>query len=127
MNSKPLNRTAITLAILITTAACSSTPPPRAELQAAENALALATEQQADTHAADLFDDAQQKFTDAQALIEKKKHGAAKRLLQQAAVDAQLAGATARVRQTQQQSDQIEASIKALRPASEHQAYSDSQ
>jgi hypothetical protein len=125
MNSKPLNRAAATLAIAITIAACSSTPPPRVELQHAENALAVASEQSADTHAAELYSDAQRKLSDAQALMKKKKHDAAKRLLEQATIDAQLAAATSKARQTQQQRDQIEASIEALRPAVEEHASSD--
>ncbi len=118
-------RHAVALALVTGIAACSSTPPPRAELLQAEQALGTATSQDATTYAPELLSDAQRKLSDAQALMKKKKHAAARRLLQQARVDAQLAAATARANQTNLQREQIKASIESLKPADEQQAFSE--
>lgn len=75
---------------------CAGTEPPRLELTAADAALKEAEEADAATHAPALLQQAQDKLTFAREAVSEEEHVRARRLAEQAEVDAQLAEARAR-------------------------------
>ena len=89
-------RVEITAAAMLLLAGCASTPPPEAELAAAEVALEEAVEAEAASHAPTLLQQAQEKLARARGAVEAERYVEARRLAEQAAVDAQLAEAHAR-------------------------------
>ena len=77
-------------------AACSSVPPPQEQLAAADLAVREADEAEAGAHAAAPLRRARDKLEQARAALQAKEHLAARRLAEQALVDAQRAEAEAR-------------------------------
>ncbi|MDX1542256.1 MAG: DUF4398 domain-containing protein [Geminicoccaceae bacterium] len=77
-------------------AACASTPPPEGELRAAEVAVGEAVEADAGVHAPALLQQARDKLARAKQAVDDERPVEARRLAEQAAVDAQLAEARAR-------------------------------
>jgi len=89
-----LKTTALTLAVT-QFAACSSGPSPKQELSLTHASIRSAEAAGAASHAPKALRTAQQKAETAEALMNKKKHDKAKRLLTEAMADAELAEATA--------------------------------
>ena len=85
--------TLVFAAILLT--ACGTGPPPREQLAAADLAIRAAHQAEADARAAAPLRQARDKLEQARAALEAKEHLAAKRLAEQALVDAQRAEAEA--------------------------------
>lgn len=88
---------------------------PDAELQSAESALQQAVAADARQYEPVLLNEAQNKVADAKNLIEKEQYQNAERLLEQASVDAQLAGARAETAKARQAVEEINRNIEALR------------
>lgn len=87
---------------------------PDSDLQSAESALQQAVAADARQYEPVLLNDAQNKVADAKGLIEKEEYQNAERLLQQASVDAQLAGARAETAKARQAVEEVNRNIEAL-------------
>lgn len=114
-------RTLVLILSIAIVCGCSSTPPPVQELETAKAALKSAQTQGAGQHAEDQLKKAEQKFANATQLIEQKRHGAARRALQQVTVDAKLAAALAQLQTRnaeqgalQEEIDQLQRRIELL-------------
>jgi hypothetical protein len=88
--------------VLGTLAACSSAPPPEAEMSAAQTAVTAAEQADAAQYAPSDLDRARDKLLRAQAAIQEEENEQARRLAEQALVDARLAEARARAETAQQ-------------------------
>ncbi len=89
-------RPALLLGMLLLTTACASTPPPLAELDAADAALLQARNLQADALAPVELGFALAKRADADAAVKERNYARAQMLAAQAAADAALASAKSR-------------------------------
>ena len=78
-------------AILLFTAACASTPPPSASLQAAQQSIANAERVEAGAHAAAELSKARDKLSAAQMAVNNEEMLAAERLADEAHAEAELA------------------------------------
>ena len=78
---------------LLTLGACASTPPPTAELSMAEQALARASDADAEQYAPDLLEQARTALTQAQAAMAARKAADARALAANATAAADLARA----------------------------------
>jgi len=106
---------AVAAAVLTGLAACGTTPPPREELAAADLAVREADEAEAGTHAPAALRRARDKLEEARAAMQAEDHVRARRLAEQALVDAQLAQAEARSAIAQNQVSEMRESIEDLR------------
>ena len=88
--------------ILATLGACSSVPAPVGEMSAAQTAVTAAEEADAAQYAPADLDRARDKLIRAQAAMQEKDSQEARRLAEQALVDARLAEAKARAETAQQ-------------------------
>lgn len=88
---------------------------PDADLNTAQNSIQEAVSADAREHEPILLNDAQNKVTDAENLIDREKYIEAKRLLEQAAVDAQLAEARSETAKARQAVKEINENIESLR------------
>ena len=93
----------------------SSGERPDADLQSADSALQQAVASDARDHQPVLLNDAQNKVADAKSLIEKEEYQKAERLLEQATVDAQLAGASSETAKARQAVEEVNRNIEAMR------------
>lgn len=100
---------------LILGGCASSGERPSADLQSAESALQQAVASDAREYQPVLLNDAQNKVADAKSLIDKKDYQKAERLLEQAAVDAQLAGARSETAKARQAVEEVNRNIESLR------------
>lgn len=89
--------------------------PPTSELQSAENSLQQAVAADAREFEPILLNDAQNKVADAKKLIDQEKYTRAERLLEQAEVDAQLAGARTDTAKAKQAVEEINRNIESMR------------
>ena len=97
-------------------AACASSPaPPETELAAAELAVGEAEEADARTHAPVLLQQAQEKLARARQAVEGEAMVDARRLAEQATVDAQLAEAQARATIAQSNLREVQEGVDQLR------------
>ena len=95
--------------------ACRSAgPPPTTQMAQARTALEQAQEAGAGEYAAMDLRRAQQKFEEARAALSNRQHVRARRLAEQAAVDAELASIRARSAKTQEAVTELRESIRAL-------------
>ena len=101
-NSRRRSRSLVGAGILGTLAACSSVPPPVGEMSAAQTAVTGAEEAQAAQYAPTDLDRARDKLIRAQAAMQEEDNQDARRLAEQALVDARLAEARARAETAQQ-------------------------
>jgi Domain of unknown function (DUF4398) len=79
------------LAGALLAAACASTPPPTASLQAARSAISHAEEADAGRYAAPELSDARERLAAANSAVDQKNMPVAQRLAEESRVDAQLA------------------------------------
>lgn len=97
-------------------AGCASKgQPPESDLQAAESSLQQAVAADAREFEPVLLNQAQNKVADARELMEKEKYKEAERLLEQAAVDAQLAGARAETAKAKEAVREVNRSLEEMR------------
>jgi outer membrane PBP1 activator LpoA protein len=109
-------RRALTLVLAaILLAACSSVPPPQEQLAAADLAVREAEEAEAGAHAAVPLRKAQDKLEQARAAVQAKEHLAARRLAEQALVDAQRAEAEASAAAAGATLEEMQRSLEDLR------------
>jgi hypothetical protein len=97
-------------------AGCGGVPPPEAELSAAQTAVTGAEEADAAKYAPSDLDRARDKLIRAQAAMQEEENEEARRLAEEALVDARVAEAKARAEAAQQL--QSEASADAPQPLS---------
>lgn len=90
-------------------------PRPDSQLQWAETSIQQAEATDARRFEPVLLNQAQNKLADARKLIDREEYRQAERLLEQAAVDAQLAGARAETEKARQAVAEINSSIENLR------------
>lgn len=108
--------TASILGAMIVLGGCASSgEPPQSELRAAETSIQQAVSSDARKYEPVLLNRAQNKVADAEELIEREQYIEAERLLEQADVDAQLAGARANTAKAKQAVTEINQNIDALR------------
>jgi hypothetical protein len=98
-------------------AACGSVRPPQEQLAAADLAIRAADEAEAGARAAAPLRQARDKLEQARAALEAKGHLAARRLAEQALVDAQRAEAEASAAAAGEDLEQMQRSIEDLRRA----------
>ncbi len=104
------------LGIAVVIGGCaSSVERPDGKLQTAESAIQQAVSSDARKFEPVLLNQAQNKVADAEELIEAEKYREAGRLLEQAAVDAELAGARSDTAKARQAVEEINSNIEALR------------
>lgn len=96
-------------------AACGSDPAPRQDLGSAQQAVSLARAQEAPQYAPKAYDKANGKLAQAQAALKKGDHVRARRLADEAAVDAELAQATAESAKNRAELNEIKRSIEKLK------------
>ena len=117
---KLIPRTFVILAVATALTACAGPgPKPTSELQLAQSSIQQAEANDARQFDPVLLNQAQNKLADARELIDKpdpeeEDYTRARRLLEQAAVDAQLAGARAETEKTQRAVAEISRSIEEL-------------
>lgn len=99
----------------LTTVGCSSTPPPRSELVLAERAVSAAETTAAAEHAPESMGSAERKLAEARVLMGNKKYRAARQLLQQSAVDAELAAAASKARQVTLKQQRLQGEVDQLK------------
>lgn len=89
--------------------------PPESELRSAEASIQQAVSSDAREFEPVLLNQAQNKVADAEELIEQEQYQQAERLLEQASVDAQLAGARSSTAKAEAAVEEINRSIESLR------------
>lgn len=102
--------------------ACNSVPPPEQQLAAADVAVRNAEEAPAAAHAPAPLRRAQDKLEQARAAMQEEEYVLARRLAEQAEVDAELAAAEARAELGRQNVEELRKSIEALRREAEQSA-----
>jgi len=105
---------AISLASSMLALACSTTGPPREELARAAIAVGTAEDAGAQSHASAEWARARQKLDEAQAATASKEYVRARRLAEQAFVDAELAAAISRSEVAMQHARELRESIETL-------------
>lgn len=101
--------------LLLFLTGCASTPPvPTASLQSAEKAILVAESAGAITHATAELDDARGKLADAQRAVGEEEMIAARRLADEARVDADLAAARTNAAKARAVNDDMERSTEVL-------------
>ena len=100
---------------LLMLAACASTPPPTAALQAAELAIANAEQARVADYASLELSEAREKLSAARSAVEQKKMSLAQRLAEQSRVDADLASAKAEAAKAKAVNDEMQKSIDTLK------------
>lgn len=90
-------------------------PRPDSQLQWAETSVQQAEATNARKFEPVLLNQARNKLADARELIDREEYRQAERLLEQAAVDAQLAGARSETEKARRAVEEINASIERLR------------
>lgn len=108
-------RACIVLGLSFTVAGCGTPPPPNAEIRAAELAVEEAREAKAVNYAAGPYALAQDKLARARDAFEEEEYDAARRLAEQAELDAQLAEAQARTGAARERVSELRESIRILR------------
>lgn len=108
--------TAGVTALMLLIGGCASTGErPDADLQTATSSVQQAVAEDAREFEPVLLNGAQNKVADAKDLIEQEKYRQAKRLLEQASVDAKLAGARSETTKAKQAVKEINRNIETLR------------
>ena len=100
------------LLVALSLAACASTPPPEGEMARADLAVSQAEDADAATHAPAPYALAQDKLERAHEAVADGDNVEARRLAEQAAVDAELAEAQARSEVARQNAQELRANIE---------------
>jgi len=113
---RTLRPAAFALGCTVVLAGCAGPGPrPDSELLSAASAIEQAEASQARQYEPVLLNQAQNKIADARELLDREEHDRARRLLHQAEVDAQLAGARSETAKARQAVDEINRNIESLR------------
>lgn len=102
-------------AMLFIVTACASTKPPTAKMSETESAIKQAEQVDAQDYAPLEIREARKKFDQAKQMVKQEKYAKAKRLADEAMVDAELAEITARSKKAQEAVKQLRESIKTLK------------
>ncbi|MEX2476668.1 DUF4398 domain-containing protein [Marinobacter sp.] len=102
-------------AVAVLAGCASSVERPDGELRSAESAIQQAVSSDARNFEPVLLNQAQNRVADAEELIEREEYLEAKRLLEKASVDAQLAGARSNTAKAEKAVDEINSNIESLR------------
>jgi len=94
---------------------CASTPPPTEEVALAESAINQAESSEAQKHAPRELHSAKQKLDAAQTAMLEGDHDHARRMAEQAEIDARLAERKAQSVRTQQSIDKVQTGIREIR------------
>jgi Domain of unknown function (DUF4398) len=101
--------------------ACESTPPPRNAIAQAEEAISRAKARDAAEHAPLQLRQAEDKLAEARAAArDDDEYGTARRLAEQAEVDAQLALAESEEAQAKENFDELSRTVRALEEEIQH-------
>lgn len=100
---------------LLSLSGCASVPPPREEVAEARLALSEAREAEASQYAPAELRSARKKLEAAEEAMSKDNYTKARRLAEQAFVDAQLAEAKAQAELQRQEVEELRESIETLR------------
>jgi regulator of replication initiation timing len=98
---------------------CSAARPPVAQIAQADLAVRQATESKAATHASSEFRVAQEKMVEANRAMAAEEYELARRLAEQAVIDAQLAQARANAAEAQKNVQEVRSMITALQSEAE--------
>ncbi|QSP94175.1 DUF4398 domain-containing protein [Marinobacter salinisoli] len=110
-----LGRILFVVGFTVTLAACAGPgPKPTSELRLAESSVQQAEASDARKYDPVLLNQAQNKLADARKLIDQEEYEQARLLLEQAAVDAQLAAARSQAEKSQAAMNEINKNIEAL-------------
>ena len=112
METRRIGPAIVAAALLL--GACAGTPPPRLELTAADAALKEAEEADAATHAPALLQQARDKLAFARDRVGEEDNVQARRLAEQAEVDAQLAEARARAEVANQNLGEVREGVQEM-------------
>jgi Domain of unknown function (DUF4398) len=104
-----------TMLTMLALGACSSVPPPEEQLATADAAVRGAEEANAASEAPAPLRRARDKLTQARDAMRNEEYVDARRLAEQAAVDAELAEVDARSKVAQENVDELRRSIQLLR------------
>jgi hypothetical protein len=107
-------RLTVGLASVALAAACASTPPPTASLEAARSAISHAEEAQAGRYAAPELSDARQRLAEANSAVDQQMMPSAQRLAEESRADAQLAFSKAELAKAIAVNDQLKRSNHTL-------------
>lgn len=108
-------RTAIAGGLIVGLAACAGPGPrPDSQLQTARSSIQQAEANNARKYEPVMLNQARNEIADASDLMDKKQYKEARRLLEQAAVDAQLASARSETQKARSAVDEINRTIKSL-------------
>jgi hypothetical protein len=105
----------ITVCSLLLIAACASTPPPTAEITAAEQSMTDAEQARVAEHALPELQEARTKLKAARTAVTNKDMLLAKRMAQQASVDIQLASAKAELAKAESVNANLNKNIDVLK------------
>jgi hypothetical protein len=95
--------------------ACASVPPPTDSVRAAEKAIEVATQADAEPHARLELHLAREHVTEARAMMEDERYVEARQLAEKAQVEAELAEAKARSVRARRNVEEIQEHIATLR------------
>ena len=109
------SRSVVCAGIALGVVACAGDPAPDAEMARADFAVSQAEDVNAATHAPGPYALAQDKLERARAAVADGENQEARRLAEQAAVDAELAAAQARSEVARQNAEQLRANIETFR------------
>lgn len=109
----------VVLALLLL-GACASMPPPTADIQAADQAIANAEGAGAQIYAAADLDEARNKLASANNAVADEQMSSAQRLAREAQVSAALAAAKSGMAQTRDENETIRKSLEILKQEMQH-------
>ena len=110
-----LRSLALVALVAVASGCASSKPPPTAQLAESRTVIAQAEQTGADRYAPLELRKAKQKLDEAERLASKGDYDSARRMAEQAAVDAELAETLAQSQKAQAAVQEIRATIEALR------------
>jgi hypothetical protein len=112
--STPGGQRLLAMIVLLTLAACASIPAPVQDVAEAERAVQAAADAGAETVAPAEFEKARGKLEAAKSALQAQQHLKARRLAEQASVDAELAQVTAEAEADARTAAEIRAQIRDL-------------
>lgn len=110
-----MHRMGLTIAAATLMAACASTPAPTEQMAVSRAAISSANSAGANEFASVQLRSAMEKMDSAERAMAQKDYSRARQLAEQAQVDAQLAGATARTVKAQKAADAAQEDRRVLR------------